>query len=90
MTYGFNCRIKNSSGTSTNQHGIDPTDVPSNSPNVLPNVSSSSKPSASMSPASDKVVVPNVDKVKAAKVAAGKKKLILKWKKSSGMSGYQI
>ena len=38
----------------------------------------------------DKVTVPKVSKVKAVKAEEKKKKLILKWKKSSGVSGYQL
>lgn len=34
--------------------------------------------------------MPKVSKVKAVKAEARKKKLILKWKKSSGVSGYQL
>lgn len=81
-----------------------PTDAPSSSPNVLPNtaptnvpnVSSNPKLSVSESPASnqtpnpDKTAKPSVKKVKAVKVIATKKKLTLKWKKSSGVSGYQV
>ena len=55
-------------------------------PDVIP----SPKPSTGVSPAPvqptepEKVSVPGVEKVKDVKVTAGKKKLILKWKKSSG------
>lgn len=59
-----------------------------NTPSSKPSVSVSPVPVSSAVP--NKVSAPNVGKVKAVKVTVGKKKLILKWKKSSGVSGYQV
>ena len=73
-----------------------PNALPSIAPTSAPNALSSSKPSVSNSPAPvqtakpDIVVKPIVKKVKEANVAVGKKKLTIKWKKSSDVSGYQI
>ena len=73
-----------------------PDPVPSTAPTNTPDASLNPSPATSESPAAiqttkpDKVTVPNVAKVKVVKVTAGKKKLVLKWKKSSGVSGYQL
>lgn len=74
-----------------------PDTLPSSAPDVSrPSVMPSLKPSVNITPVpnqateQNKVTVPSVKKVKSVKVTGRKKKLHLKWKKSSGVSGYQI